>query len=109
MQRDQMVELLRDLAILGVGRSSPPLDPRLRSDQIVLRLAVDSQNGTALLSDTQLGNRISADCSAIESRIRHYVDLPRACDATRSAGAVLTDEGQKLVVPCFSQLARLVQ
>jgi hypothetical protein len=81
MQRDQMVELLRDLAILGVGRSSPPLDPRLRSDQIVLRLAVDSQNGTALLSDTQLGNRISADCSAIESRIRHYVDLPRACDA----------------------------
>jgi hypothetical protein len=76
MQRDQMVELLRDLAILGVGS-----DPRLRSDQIVLRLAVDSQNGTALLSDTQLGNRISADCSAIESRIRHYVDLPRACDA----------------------------
>jgi len=41
--------------------------------------------------------------------VKHYVDLPRTCDATRSAGAVLTDEGQKLMIPCFSQLARLVQ
>jgi hypothetical protein len=62
----------------------------------------------AALSYTHLRNGIPANCSTVQSGIRHYVDLPRTYYTTRSARAALTDEGQKLVVPCLSQLPSFV-
>jgi len=63
----------------------------------------------ARLSYTHFSDGIPPIAAPFNPGVKHYADLPRTCDATRSAGAVLTDEGQKLMIPCFSQLARLVQ
>jgi hypothetical protein len=63
----------------------------------------------ARLSYTHFSDGIPAYRSSVQSRGQALRRLARTCDATRSAGAVLTDEGQKLMIPCFSQLARLVQ